>query len=373
MMREKFSESNFVTSVCIVGAIVTLNRSWPILSDEIRTLWGIRQAPNPIAPLKDLIPKFIHLSYLNPSTGDYYKGWDDLYFVIFWVLVWLILRGLLMQIFWNPLGKSLGLKKPKKLQRFSEQGWILVYCSVFWCMGVKILSGYTEPILSLNIRQYWQGYPRTSMSPLCKFYYLSQIAFWFQQIIVLHIEKRRKDHCQMLAHHIVTIFLVCGSYATNFTDLGMAVHTTMDLSDILLALSKMLNYLQIRIVGDVSFLAFVLSWLYTRHYVLVKIIWAIYHELPEDIGFSWNPKKGYLANYPLWIVFMTLLSSLEILLIIWLFMILNVLWKVMKGKAAQDSRSDSEDSDDEPQGGKLKDMEIASSREKNTCRGNQGN
>ncbi|KAA1085168.1 sphingosine N-acyltransferase lag1 [Puccinia graminis f. sp. tritici] len=293
-----------------------------------------------------------------------------------------------MKLFWNPLGSWMGLTNGKKLQRFSEQGWTLVYCTVFWCMGIKILCAYPEPILSFNIRQYWQGYPHTSLDALSKFYYLSQIAFWFQQIVVLQVEKRRKDYYQMFAHHIVTAILVCGSYATNFTGIGTAVHTTMDLSDILLAVglfilfdcrtplskahyslscaqfAKMLNYLKVGIVGDASFLVFVFSWIYTRHYVLLRIIFAIYKDLPQDIEFTWNPSKGQIASRSLWIAFLSLLSALEILLMIWLFMILKVLWKVVRGHAPEDTRSDTEDTDDEAGETKSRSPKIPVSCEK---------
>ncbi|KAA1066802.1 sphingosine N-acyltransferase lag1 [Puccinia graminis f. sp. tritici] len=362
---KKCADSHLAASFLVITATVVLNLAFPKLSDEPKPLRSIGQTTLlQITHLQNTLPKLIHLSYLNPETGKYHKGWDDLYFISFWVLIWLSLRELLMKLFWNPLGSWMGLTNGKKLQRFSEQGWTLVYCTVFWCMGIKILCAYPEPILSFNIRQYWQGYPHTSLDALSKFYYLSQIAFWFQQIVVLQVEKRRKDYYQMFAHHIVTAILVCGSYATNFTGIGTAVHTTMDLSDILLAFAKMLNYLKVGIVGDASFLVFVFSWIYTRHYVLLRIIFAIYKDLPQDIEFTWNPSKGQIASRSLWIAFLSLLSALEILLMIWLFMILKVLWKVVRGHAPEDTRSDTEDTDDEAGETKSRSPKIPVSCEK---------
>jgi hypothetical protein len=89
-------------------------------------------------------------------------------------------------------------------------------------------------------------------------------------------------------------------------------------------------------------LVFVFSWIYTRHYVLLRIIFAIYKDLPHDIEFTWNPSTGQIASRSLWIAFLSLLSALEILLMIWLFMILKVLWKVVRGHAPEDTRSDTE-------------------------------
>lgn len=48
------------------------------------------------------------------------------------------------------------------------------------------------------------------MLPELKRYYLLQTAYWVQQflVLVLGLEKPRKDYAELVAHHIVTLFLV---------------------------------------------------------------------------------------------------------------------------------------------------------------------
>jgi hypothetical protein len=48
------------------------------------------------------------------------------------------------------------------------------------------------------------------MKPELKRYYLMQMAYWFQQLIVLvlGLEKPRKDFNELVAHHLVTLWLV---------------------------------------------------------------------------------------------------------------------------------------------------------------------
>lgn len=70
-----------------------------------------------------------------------------------------------------------------------------------------------------------------------KYYYLTQMAFWFQQLYCIQTEKRRKDHYAMFSHHIITITLLVSSYYTNFTRIGNAVLCSMDLTDLLLSVS----------------------------------------------------------------------------------------------------------------------------------------
>jgi hypothetical protein len=53
-------------------------------------------------------------------------------------------------------------------------------------------------------------YPHWQMTPELKRYYLMQASYWCQQLIVLIIglEKPRKDYKELVAHHLVTLWLV---------------------------------------------------------------------------------------------------------------------------------------------------------------------
>ncbi len=48
------------------------------------------------------------------------------------------------------------------------------------------------------------------MTPELKRYYLMQASYWCQQLIVLvfNLEKPRKDYKELVAHHIVTLWLI---------------------------------------------------------------------------------------------------------------------------------------------------------------------
>jgi hypothetical protein len=53
-------------------------------------------------------------------------------------------------------------------------------------------------------------YPHWQMTPELKRYYLMQASYWCQQLIVLvfRLEKPRKDFKELVAHHLVTLWLV---------------------------------------------------------------------------------------------------------------------------------------------------------------------
>jgi TLC domain len=75
------------------------------------------------------------------------------------------------------------------------------------------------------------------MAGTLKVYYLLQTAYWLQQflLLVLGIEKPRRDFYELVAHHIVTLWMVIWSYIMNMTLTGNIIFLTMDWSDVFLA------------------------------------------------------------------------------------------------------------------------------------------
>ena len=90
----------------------------------------------------------------------------------------------------------------------------------------------------LNLPNMWRNWPDREMDGLFKWYYLVQFAFWLQQIVVVNIEARRKDHWQMFFHHVVTCGLMFWSYAYRQTKVGNVILCIMDSVDMLLSVSR---------------------------------------------------------------------------------------------------------------------------------------
>ena len=55
-----------------------------------------------------------------------------------------------------------------------------------------------------------QDYPHWDMPAQLKRYYLMHLSYWLQQLIILALKlaKPRKDFRELVAHHIVTIWLI---------------------------------------------------------------------------------------------------------------------------------------------------------------------
>lgn len=70
-----------------------------------------------------------------------------------------------------------------------------------------------------------------------KWYLLTQLAFWIQQIFTVNIEERRKDYAQMFTHHVVTSILLGSAYIYRFHNVSNVVLALMDIVDFLLPVS----------------------------------------------------------------------------------------------------------------------------------------
>ncbi|KAK3364522.1 longevity assurance proteins LAG1/LAC1 [Lasiosphaeria hispida] len=317
--------------------------------------------------------KFFTLSYLNPHTGNYRIGWDDGHLILFCIALFTGLRAASMEYLLAPFAKARGISKRKDMTRFSEQAWLLMYYSVFWTLGgyIYFISPYY-----LNLRELWTVWPEREMTGLMKGYMLAQLAFWIQQILVINIEERRKDHWQMFTHHIITISLIFASYRYGHTRVANLILVLMDVVDLFLPFAKCLKYLGYSTICDYMFGIFMVSWFAARHVLYLVVCYSVWTSTFDGLPvgcfsgpahnltgpFDVPPEKSsiYLLE-PLWTSdglvcyndtakwwFLSLLLFLQALTIMWFSLIIRVAVKVLKGEAADDIRSDDEaDEEDE--------------------------
>ena len=275
-----------------------------------------------------------------------------------------------MDYFLAPLAGLLGVKKRKPKVRFAEQAWIVLYYSASWCTGMYIV--YNSEYW-LDLRALWRTWPEREMEGIAKWYYLVQFGFWLQQIAVVNIEERRKDHWQMFTHHIFTCALIFTSYGYHQYRVGTVILCLMDFADIVLPLAKILKYLHFGLACDIAFGVFMVSWFLLRHVLYMTVWYSIYAHSPQEIKFGcyrgsvrnlegpiptpndWdhliqpfkNPVGLVCWNNNIKWTFLIMLAALQVILLIWFGMIVRVAYKVITGKGAEDTRSDDEDDDEE--------------------------
>lgn len=168
----------------------------------------------------------------------YGKGLKDITFVIFYMVVLSFTREFIMQQILRPLARrNIKLKSRAKQSRFMEQVYTAIYFGFLGPYGLYVMS--LTPIWYFNIKGMYEGHPHRTHIPEFKFYYLFQAAYWGQQFVVLclGLEKPRKDFKELVAHHLITLALVAGSYRFHFTYMGLGVFITHDISDFFFAVS----------------------------------------------------------------------------------------------------------------------------------------
>ncbi|TPX07176.1 uncharacterized protein E0L32_010879 [Thyridium curvatum] len=313
--------------------------------------FGVAYTFNPTE--SNIVHRFIFLSYkVAPADGaslglaQYGKGPRDFTFVAFYAIVLTFTREFIMQEILRPLARRGGIATRGKQLRFMEQAYTAIYFSFTGPLGLYVMS--RTPVWYFDTRGMYEAYPHRTLDGAFKFYYLFEAAYWVQQamVMVLGQEKRRKDFKELVAHHIVTISLIWLSYRFHFTHIGVAVYITHDVSDVFLAISKSLHYLESRFIGPVYTLN-IGVWIYLRHYLNIRILYSLLTEFrtvgPYELNWETEQYKCWISN----VVTFVLLALLQALNLFWLYCLLRSAYRFVVHNIAKDDRSEDEDEEGE--------------------------
>jgi len=198
--------------------------------------------PTPSNPMHD----FIFLSYPVGKSPEgytlYSKGINDAKILVFYTIFFTFTREFLMQQVLRPLSQKVLPPATRgnkgTVDRFMEQGYTAMYFGVMGPFGLYVMRT-TPGLWYFETASFWSTYPNKIHTGLFKAYYLLQWSYWLQQAIVLLmlLEKPRKDFKELVIHHVVTLILVFNGWKFHFTYIGLAVFITHDVSDFFLAVS----------------------------------------------------------------------------------------------------------------------------------------
>jgi acyl-CoA-dependent ceramide synthase len=317
----------------------------------------------PLARDDPLIPAHIRADPNGPT--HYGKGGRDFAFVGFYIIVLSFTREFCMQRLIRPIAIRLGIRNRDKQSRFMEQAYTALYFALYGPFGIWIMS--RTPVWYFNPIGMYEGFPHRTHEAVVKAYYLLQASYWAQQAIVLllMLEKPRKDFKELVAHHVITVSLIWLSYRFHFTYMGIAVYITHDVSDFFLAVSffsrqlfekkyianavktsKCLNYIDSPIVGP-YFFVFMVIWGYTRHYINLKIIYSILTTFktvgPFELNWETQQYKCWISQY----ITFALLASLQAVNLFWWFFICRIAYRFVVYRDADDDRSEYAPTDEE--------------------------
>jgi len=168
------------------------------------------------------------------------------------------------------------------------------------------------------------------------------------------------------------VCLMIASYTYHMTRVGNVILCIMDIGDVLLGIAKNLKYMGYNNLADYAFGVFLISWVLGRHVSYIRIVVSAWKDsvrnipfgcyvsestvpitIPENASGYWTISQTFSYNTDLvcftktiQMSFITLLSALQVITIVWFYMILAIAWNVLRGGGAEDTRSDVEDEEE---------------------------
>nr|XP_034309914.1 ceramide synthase 5-like isoform X3 [Crassostrea gigas] len=210
-------------------------------------------------------------------------------------------------------------ERPSQMKRFTEASWRFFFYFNIFVYGVAVL--WDKPWFAESI-QCWVGYPQHDLSPGVFWYYMIEISFYWSLMFSQFMDVKRKDFWEMFTHHCATICLLTFSWCGNFVRVGTLVLCIHDAVDYWLEAAKMAKYIKAQRLCDVLFAIFGIVWFITRLVLYpTKIVVSTLFYAHPIVG--WGPA---------YFVYNGLLISLQILHLIWTYMIGRIVWLQISSK-----------------------------------------
>ena len=295
---------------------------------------------------------FMELSYKSKDTGRYFHGFEDWKMVVTLINVLMVCRWICQELVFAPIALFVKPRmKPSQLYKYKDMGFQLVWYSVSWVASVYYLYILTDRKLDLDMMWKGQNYPTESENPHIssifgfKLFYLFELSFWLQMILITMIEEKRKDFHVMMAHHFLTSGLIGVSYFQNFALAGCALLAEQDFADIFLPLAKLAKYSGMDGIADIVFAFFAVAWIPTRH----GIFFYLFYQYNRGKIFitsdnPYNPSIGAYLSVDTINYFLIVLGLFQCLLCIWLKDIIIAVHKALtSSENLEDHRSDSDE------------------------------
>lgn len=120
--------------ICHFLIVLCIASSFKLLIIPV-ILFGILEAlnvqPNPFKPMLFISH---HITSSSPDDPRYAKGWLDIPFILYHIIVFSFIRQFTLFKIIFPVARKLGIKKQGKLDRFGEQAYAMLYYGTmgFW-------------------------------------------------------------------------------------------------------------------------------------------------------------------------------------------------------------------------------------------------
>ncbi|KAK7110802.1 ceramide synthase 2-like [Littorina saxatilis] len=226
---------------------------------------------------------------------------------------------------------------PSAMYKFKECSWHLLFYTCTFSLGMYALWDKSWLVVTVNC---WINWPTQHIDFDIYLFYLVELAFYWSLLFSMLFQKdyQKKDKNEMILHHLVTILLIYFSWACNFVRCGSLVLVVHDVADPWMAIAKMAKYSKNQMVCEVFFGIFIVVWIVSRCFVYP--LWVLNASAVEI--------HDYVTTFPAYWFFNGLLFVLQILHLMWTYLILRIAFqKIQTGALQKDERSESEEEVDE--------------------------
>jgi len=194
--------------------------------------------------------------------------------------IWLSGTVLAREPFNDPL-QVIGMKtRTKHLVKFKSQTWQLVIHSAMVIVELNVINSMLgeQSGADLFAEPWRMAYMSDPIPPLLEMLYIFQMAVWIiTGFFHVFVFEQQSDYLVMLGHHVATIGLLGISWQHGYARYGLLVLYVHDISDIVIDLLKMTNYLKLEdmsgmFLTEICFVTNLFTWAYYRLYILPVFI-----------------------------------------------------------------------------------------------------
>jgi hypothetical protein len=248
------------------------------------------------------------------------------------------------------------LKRAKRLRKFVGSSLELVIYTGFFLAGLRLLAKQTWIWPS---KLWWDETPSNALSVDLAFFYLAYASRYMAQFVFVLFDPRKSDFLEMQTHHVVTVTLVCLSYAYGMVRIGLIIMVVFDCADIFLHSAKLCKYCEeacdesqarartiFASLADVLFGLFALTFFLTRICVFSYLVYSVTVESFTFMSVEKDFYKGLFSVSKATHVCVVLVWALCVLQWFWFNLLVKLIIKTVQGDELKDNRSDLEDLDD---------------------------
>ncbi|XP_037530576.1 ceramide synthase 1 [Nematolebias whitei] len=266
-----------------------------------------------------------------------YITWTEIALFFFCAVLWTMVRRALTESLFEPLARWFRLL-PKDAAKMPESTWKLVFYTMSWSYSSYLLFFTSYTIFHDPPSVFYNWKSGMTVPTDIAIAYLIQGSFYGHSIYAtINMDTWRKDSAVMVVHHIITLALICFSYAFRYHNVGILVLFLHDINDVQLEFTKLNVYLKSRgggyhlindILSNMGSVSFSITWFWFRLYWFpLKVLYATCVSSIQSV-----------PNIPFYFFFNTLLFALLLMNIYWFLFIVIFVVKVLKMKEVNDVR-----------------------------------